>query len=378
MSSATESMIDESDTCHAMAREVVRRQGLFATTKRKLIATLLASIVVHLLLGAFLQHDEPEEKIAPLTARFMSLPPPPTPVTQATAKPKPRTRPPLQSNAAVASLPSLPQVAASEVVAPLATPDIAEKTIELPELPAKAPEPVAAKEAPPPTPVAAPAEVAANLPPKRIQLAYTAFLGEQKTELGPVQLDFTHENGRYSLKISGRVRGLAALLYPGVFKGESEGVITADGLRPDRFIEERGSADKRREAVFDHIAKKVTIPEKDPLDIEGMAHDPLTWIVQFYFAMPKSEEATFSVVSTRRIDTYTMKRTGNDNIATPIGNVETQIWRGARKARADGTGAGGSAQFWLAPKWHFVPFQIQVVSANGRSAYLELTAINTE
>jgi hypothetical protein len=378
MSLATDSTINDSETRHAMAREVVRRQGLFATTKRKLVATLIASLVLHLVAGAFLQHEEPDEKMVPLTARFMQLPPPPAPVAQAVAKPKPKTRPRLQSNAAVASLPSLPQIAESEVVAPIIEPVVAEKVAEPP-----VPEPIAAKEDPPPTtpPVTAeskPTEVAANLPPKRIQLAYTAFMGEQKTELGPVQLDFTHENGRYKLKISGRVRGLAALLYPGVFKGESEGVITAEGLRPDRFIEERGSADKRREAVFDHVAKKVTIPEKEPLEIEGMAHDPLTWIVQFYFAMPKSEEATFSVVSTRRIDTYTMKRTGNDNIATPIGNVETQIWRGARKARADGTGAGGSAQFWLAPKWHFVPFQIQVVSANGRSAYLELTAINTE
>jgi hypothetical protein len=380
MSSATESTMNDSDTRHDMAREVARRQGLFSTTKRKLVAALVASFVLHLVAGAFLQHEAPEEKIVPLTAKFMKLPPPPAPVVVAAKpKPKPKPKPRPETNAAVASLP-IPQVAESEKTAP-AEEKVAETAVE--PKPEPSPEPVVAKEEakeppkeePKPSP---PAEVAANLPPKKIQLGYTAFLGEQRTELGPVQLDFTHENGRYKLKINGRVKGLAAILYPGVFKGESEGLITADGLRPDRFIEERGSADKRREALFDHANKKVTIPEKDPLDIEGMAHDPLTWIVQFYFAMPKSEEATFSVVSTRRIDTYTMKRTGKDNIATPIGNVDVQIWRGSRKPRADGSGSGGSAQFWLAPEWHFIPFQIQVVSANGRSAYLELTAINTE
>lgn len=376
--SANPSHNEAVDARHAMARDVVRRRGLFATTRGKLVAAVIASFVVHLIAGAFLQHEPPDENIVPLKAQFMKLPPPPAPtVATAPAKTKPKARPKPQPNASIASLPSVQASPVSEP-SPMGVEKAAEPVVEAASEPK--PEPVVAKDEPKPEPVVEtkPLEVAANLPPKRIQLGYTAFLGEQRTELGPVQLDFTHENGRYNLKISGRVRGLMAILYPGIYRGESVGVITSEGLRPERFIEERGSADKRREAVFDHVNKKVTIPDKDPLDVEGIAHDPLTWIVQFYFAMPKGEEATFSVVSTRRIDTYTMKRTGKDNIATPVGNVDVQLWRGSRKARADGSGTGGSAQFWIAPDYHFIPFQIQVVSANGRSAYLELTAINTE
>jgi hypothetical protein len=149
-------------------------------------------------------------------------------------------------------------------------------------------------------------------------------------------------------------------------------------LRPDKFTEESGSPVKRREVLFDHVEKKATIPEKEPIAIDGIPHDPLTWIVQFYFAMPKSEKATFSVVSSRRMDVYTLERSGSDNISTPIGAVNTQIWKGVRKPREDGSGRGGSAQFWLAPDWHFIPFQIKVVDARGRSVYLELTAINAE
>jgi Protein of unknown function (DUF3108) len=366
----------ETSTTQQMARDIVRRQGLFATTKRKLIAALIASLVLHLIAGVFLRHEEPEDKIVPLIAKFVKLPPPPTaPTAVAKAKPKPKPRPQPQANSAVASLPTVAEPPAIE------PPPVEEKKAEVaPEpKPEPVPEPVVAKETPKEEPKSAPAaEVAANLPPKKIQLGYTAFLGEQRSELGPVQLDFTHENGRYKLKISGRVKGLAALLYPGIYKGESEGTITADGLRPDKFVEERGSPDKRREVLFDYVNRKIVIPEKEPISFEGAAHDTLTWIVQFYFAMPKSEEATFSVASTRRIDVYTLKRDGKDNLSTPIGNVDVQIWKGARKPREDGSGAGGSAQFWLAPEWHFIPFQIKLVNAQGRSAYLELTAINTE
>jgi hypothetical protein len=216
------------------------------------------------------------------------------------------------------------------------------------------------------------------LPPKKIELAYTVSLGEGKSEIGPVKLTFTHYQGKYKLKVSGRARGIMALLNPGTFNAESEGTITAEGLRPERYIEERGSPDKRREALFDHVTKKIKIPESEPLAFEGAPHDPLTWIVQFYFAMPKSESATFTVASTRRIDVFLMERNGRDNIATPIGNVDVQLWKSVRKPRADGSGSGGSAQFWLAPEWHHIPFQVKLVSSRGVTAYFELTAINTE
>jgi Protein of unknown function (DUF3108) len=370
---------EPADARQSMAREVVRRQGLFATSKRKLVAALVASVAVHLVMGLFVEDELPDEKIVPLTAKFVKLPPPPTAATSvAAAKPKPKVRPPKpQANAATASLPSL--ATESSVSAPEPE-QVAEKSAEVQTPPVA--EPIKETLAPVPDSAAAPVEVAApqvtdpgKLPPKKIQLGYTAFLGESKSELGPIQLTFTHDNGRYKMRIAGRARVLFSVF---AYNGESEGTITPEGLRPDKFTEESGSPVKRREVLFDHVGKKATIPEKEPIAIDGIPHDPLTWIVQFYFAMPKSEKATFSVVSSRRMDVYTLERSGSDNISTPIGAVDTQIWKGVRKPREDGSGRGGSAQFWLAPDWHFIPFQIKVVDTRGRSVYLELTAINAE
>jgi hypothetical protein len=215
------------------------------------------------------------------------------------------------------------------------------------------------------------------MPPKKIELAYTAFLGEQKFEVGPVNLRFTHDAGKYKLTVTGRGRGLAALLYPGTFTGESEGQITADGLRPDKFTEERGNPDKKRETIFDHEKKLLRIPEKDPIPYEGAPHDPLTWIVQFYFAMPKGDTTTFTVGSSRRIDVYTLVKSGEEKIESPIGEVVAQVWKGSRKPDADGKPTG-SATFWLVPAWHFVPFRMKVVNGAGRSASFDLTAVNAE
>ena len=353
-----------------LARTLAKRRGLLATPQRKLMAALIASIAVHLLLGSFAEIEPPEEKFLPLKAKFVNLPPPPVavPIAKAAAKPKAKAKP-------------RPAVVADSPVAiavPEATTDPAPVAVaEAKPEPTPEPAPVAVAEpAPEPLPVAPP-EPPARMPPKKIELAYSAFLGEQRFEVGPVTLKFTHDAGRYKLTVTGRGRGLAALLYPGTFTGESEGQITADGLRPDKFTEERGNPDKKREITFDHVNKLLRIPEKDPIPYEGTPHDVLTWIVQFYFSMPKGDTTTFTVGSTRRIDVYTLERTGEEKIDSPIGEVTAQIWKGTRKPDADGK-PNGNATFWLVPAWHFVPFRIKMVNAQGRSASFDLTAVNAE
>ena len=365
---------DDDAARHDLARALVKRRGLLATPQRKLVAAVIASVALHLVLGSFAEVEPPEEKFQPIKAKFVNLPPPPVavaPVVKPAAKPKAKSKPNANVAAVVADSPVA--VAASEPVAesgPTSAPvAVAEAAPE--------PAPVVVPE---PTPVPAPAvppEPPARMPPKKIELAYTAFLGEQKFEVGPVNLSFTHDAGRYKLIVKGRGRGIAALLYPGTFTGESEGQITSEGLRPDKFTEERGNPDKRRETIFDHEKGLLRMPEKDPIPFEGAPHDALTWIVQFYFAAPKGNSVTFSVGTSRRMDVYTLQRAGDEQIQSPAGEVTAQVWKGGRKADADGK-PSGSATFWLVPAWHYVPFKLKMVNAQGRSASFELTAVNAE
>ena len=365
---------DDDAARHDLARALVKRRGLLATPQRKLVAAVIASVALHVALGSFAEVEPPEEKFQPIKAKFVNLPPPPVavaPVVKPAAKPKAKSKPNANVAAVVADSPVA--VAASEPVAesgPTSAPvAVAEAAPE--------PAPVVVPE---PTPVPAPAvppEPPARMPPKKIELAYTAFLGEQKFEVGPVNLSFTHDAGRYKLIVKGRGRGIAALLYPGTFTGESEGQITSEGLRPDKFTEERGNPDKRRETIFDHEKGLLRMPEKDPIPFEGAPHDALTWIVQFYFAAPKGNSVTFSVGTSRRMDVYTLQRAGDEQIQSPAGEVTAQVWKGGRKADADGK-PSGSATFWLVPAWHYVPFKLKMVNAQGRSASFELTAVNAE
>ena len=375
------------DGRYSLVRGLKERRGLFSTPKRKFAAALIASLLVHVILGAFVTVEPPEEKMMPLTARFMQLPPPPVPV--AAAKPAPKAKPKTAKRRPLTAAQAPVAIAVAEPVvesipAPEPEPAVAPVVEEV--KPEPIPEPIPA---PPPVVEPPPAPPPERMPPKKIELGYTAYLGEQKFEVGPIHLTFTHDNGHYKLKVTGRGRGIAALLYPGTFTGESEGQITAEGLRPDKFTEERGNPDKRREVIFDHINHVIRIPDKEPIPFEGAPHDALTWIVQFYFAMPKGDAVTLSVGTTRRLDVYTITRIGDEVIDAATGEVDpltgkrgtkpisTQLWKGVRKPDADGK-PNGSAQFWLSPEWNYIPFRIKLVNAQGRSASLELTAVSTE
>ncbi len=363
---------DGNSARYDMARALVKRRGLLATPQRKLIAAIIASVAAHLLLGSFAEIEPLEEKFQPIKAKFVNLPPPPVavaPLAKPAAKPKTKSKP---RPAVVADSPVA--IAAEPVAEP--SPEPAPAPVAVAET-APEPAPVVVPEPAPVPPPVVPPEPPARMPPKKIELAYTAFLGEQKFEVGPVNLNFTHDAGRYKLTVKGRGRGIAALLYPGTFTGESEGQITSEGLRPDKFTEERGNPDKRRETIFDHEKKLLRIPEKDPIPFEGTPHDALTWIVQFYFAAPKGNSLTFSVGTSRRMDVYTLVRADDEKIDSPAGEVVAQVWKGGRKPEADGKPAG-SATFWLVPTWHYVPFKLKVVNAQGRSASFELTAVNAE
>ena len=360
-----------------MARALVKRRGLLATPQRQLIAAVIASIAVHLLLGSFAEVEPLEEKFTPIKAKFVNLPPPPVavaPVAKPAAKPnkpkaKSKPRPAVVAESPVAI--AVPEPVAEPGPDPAPVPvAVADATPQ--------PAPVVVPEPPPEPPVVLPEPTPpARMPPKKIELAYTVFLGEQKFEVGPVNLNFTHEAGRYKLVVKGRGRGLAALLYPGTFTGESVGQITSEGLRPDKFTEERGNPDKRRETIFDHEKQLLRIPEKDPIPFVGAPHDALTWIVQFYFAAPKGDTVTFSVGTSRRMDVYTLTRSGEEKIDSPAGEVVAHVWKGGRKPEADGK-PNGSATFWLVPAWHYVPFKLKMVNAQGRSASFELSAVNAE
>lgn len=383
---------------------------------RPLRSALVLSFVAHVLVVAFAPVDlheiDPAEK--PLTVRITAMPPPPTartvpPVPTAqkvAAKPKPRRAVP-KADTTVAAL-STPDPDPEPPPAPAAEPPqepVAEKPSE-PEAPkqeekvADAPQAEPAPELPEPMSTASasqylleapdPAE-AVPIPPQKskgqqqlealprlIDLNYKAAYAHGENypmPVGTFKLRFEHADGRYELRTFGQASGLFRFLYPGVLRMKSVGRLSERGLEPELFEmnrERQGQEPRVRRVEFDREAKLIRLNDKPPVPMEGEVFDVLTFIVQFYFAVPESDEVSLQVVSPTRVDVYTLKRAGKETLDTPQGQIETEIWKGSRKS------APGEAEFWLAPSWHYIPFKVRLTDERERKASFELDSVAVE
>jgi hypothetical protein len=303
--------------------------------------------VLHLALSLLRIEPATVPAAEPLQATIKELPPPPKPVAVAAAKPKAMPR--------RATSPPLPRVAIREP-APLAgdeTPALIEPTAEAiaagPELPAVPADVADAGPAP-----LAPEHSPDTLPP-RVDLVYRGFLGTHGFEIGNAVYRFEHHGNDYRISTIGKLSGLLALFFPGEAKLESHGFITSAGLQPLEFSFERTSRQRREVARFDWEAGVVTLQDQETAALELPTFDALSIMWQYYFTPPPSDEVTFSLATTRRVNRYTVTREGEERIAWNDGEIDTVRWH----HRSEDGRLEGYA--WLAPGLHYIPVKIRYI-----------------
>jgi hypothetical protein len=313
-------------------------------TSRVLAVAAIASLSVHLALLQWpLRLPDRVDEPPPLTATITELPPPPVPV-----EPQPAPRP--KRRHVVRAAPPAPVEAPAPETLAAAAP--APEAAAVPEPAAEA-----APVAPPPLeePIAATPSLAPprELPP-RIDLAYRAFLGTRGFLIGDAVYRLEHSGSQYKISTIGEARGLAALLFHGQAKAQSEGAITADGLQPSNYSVERTSNNRREAANFDWETGMVQLNDDKSAPLELPTFDPLVVLWQFYFAPPVQDETEFNIATTRKVYHYTFRRVGREKITLPFGEVDTDVWK-----KIDGDGAV-DAQVWLAPSLRYVAVKLRL------------------
>jgi hypothetical protein len=327
-----------------------------------LAAALLVSLLVHLALTQWpiRANDEPEP-LPPLAATITELPPPPV-----AAPPKPAAKPRVRR------------------AVPVATPDapVAKVAAETPPEPAAestaAAQPAAPEPAAPPLDVPAIADAplplapAKPLPP-RVDLAYQAFLGTGGFLIGEAVYRLDHSGSDYRISTVAQARGLASLFVRGEGRATSSGTITSSGLQPSSFTLSRtGSSNDRQEsATFDWETGIVVLNDDKAAPLEMPTFDPLVVLWQFYFAPPEQDAIQFNIATTRKVYHYGFKRTGDETVTLPFGDVEAQVW-----VRESGDGQL-DAQVWLAPSLHFVAVKVRLSNARA-TVELRLDSIRVD
>lgn len=290
----------------------------------------------------------PQVAAEPVTATPKAADPPPKPVTPPKQEPEPVSEPE-------------PEPAPAPEPEPVQPPPVDPP-------PEPAPPPPDPLPAPEPTPPVKPAKrPAIRTLPKDLTLIYkvSSSEGEQTFEIGRATYVWHSVDGRYSLSSKAEPTGLAALFMSDSIVQSSEGVVDVDGLRPDRFSQQKGDR-KPDTASFDWETNQVTLNGQSRVLLTTQAQDLLGF--PFHLALTvREDEADFvlGVSNGRKFKEYQFRNLGKAHIEQGGRAFEALHLKGIHPR-------DGELDVWLDMARSALPVRIRTVDQKGRMLEMQL------
>ena len=218
-------------------------------------------------------------------------------------------------------------------------------------------------------PAPAHAAEASNGAPARLVLVYS--LMRNGMEIARVEETSERSGGGYRITSEARAVGVAALLARGQgWQRESRGNVSAAGLRPEQFTDQRGANPVQR-ARFDWAAGQIRFDRPGTEAAEGDAEalppgttDRLSfpYALAYRAAQPPglpAGEWDAPMTDGRRVSRYRFTVAGRETISTPAGAFEAI--RVSRLREKD----DNATDVWLAAARGMIPVRILVTEPNG-------------
>ena len=185
-----------------------------------------------------------------------------------------------------------------------------------------------------------------HLPP-RGTIQYRVDSGDSGFEIGVSRHDWEIADGKYRLVSDMTLRTLI-LSYR--IESESIGTASAEGLRPDQYIERRNGKEGKGNAVFDWAAMTVRVGNKEAQPLDAGAQDFLSFAYQLGYLNIPEEGASLPIVIARKYRMYRIEVVGEDQVEVPAGSFR------ALHLRAPGAKA---LDLWLAYDYSMLPVKIR-------------------
>lgn len=276
-----------------------------------------------------------EPDAPPIEAR---LAPPPKPAAPAAVAEKPR--PPAKPQSQRKLVPPVPAVVASA----------AEPVVSAPE---PAPEATPAIEAP--APVAAPPAPPIPPWPSKGRVRYVVTYGEGGFIIGENIHEWSVDGDHYSIRWTAEPRGLAALRGRTRIQA-SEGTVTAEGLRPEEFRDQREGKDAES-ARFDWGgARLVFSGGRGDAVLAAGAQDQVSVFYQLAWLAPH-RDLDVPVATASRIGRSTFEWLGEETISVNGAQTPTLHLRSRS--------GGDTTEVWLAPARGGLPVKIRYIDRKG-------------
>jgi len=185
---------------------------------------------------------------------------------------------------------------------------------------------------------------------------------------------FEQDGKAYRVVSEARTAGIARAFKRLEDRRESRGLITAQGMRPSYFRQER-TGKTPKAASFDWAERQLTLSEGDDrevVELPAFTLDQTSLPYAFVFTEPpRSGSFQVHVTDGRRLPVYEVAFVGQERIKTRLGTLETLRFRKVQTAD-DRRGF----EFWLSPAHHRLPVRVRIVEKDGTAFDSNVTRID--
>jgi hypothetical protein len=208
------------------------------------------------------------------------------------------------------------------------------------------------------------AGAAAAQPPHKVTLTYElSYNGIAAAELTEV---LEHDGKQFTLTSVGRGTGIGALLYRGAARRWCRGEITASGLRPLEYRDQRGDG-PAAVARFDWDRGTLTQERGGNSETTAMVpalQDRLSFLYNYAFQSPPDlkpgREIKVTLTDGKGLTRFRYRVAGPERLTTPAGEFETVRLVKQRENQDD-----KGTELWFASGRDYLPVRILVVAKDG-------------
>jgi hypothetical protein len=291
-----------------------------------------------------------EVPLPPLTARLEPLPAIKT-ASKSVPKPVHKPKPRAHAKPKPVTPPSPPAPEAVTAKAPPAeTPETTTAATPQAEVPASA---VPAENTEPAYPL-----------PRHAQLTFIAYMGTN-FPVGEVRhrLD-VNDDKSYTLQVGMNTTGVARIFKTFELNQQSTGTITAGGIRPDRFIENKLTSKGKQilSADFDWQNRQLNFSSGNSSPLPDQAQDILSFLYQFSQMPLDQARLPMRVSNGKKLESYELEVGAEEEIQTRLGLLRVLP---LRKINAPGE---EGLEIWLGLEYRLLPVQIRSIDKNGKIA----------
>jgi hypothetical protein len=217
--------------------------------------------------------------------------------------------------------------------------------------------------------ISAAAGAAQAEPPARVEIASEII--RNGSAVAEVVYRLQHDGRAYELIETWKGKGFFALR--GSAKRTSRGLVSARGLKPLEFTDERTGRSTAR-AQFDWAAKTVTLQYRGDPRSEALpphAHDRLAFLFTFAFAPPPpGSQFTFDLLDGRGQSRHVYAVDGRSQLKIPAGEFNA-----VKLVRPD---TDELIEIWLVPELSYLPVRVLAVNKDGTRYDQVATKISAE